>query len=233
MPPEITVDFINRSTDVGNSEVVLFETAEGPPRHTLRFQNLSGRTQTFVCYQPMGHNFENGYSVAWFAMPVASGVQVNFRWQPTFDLVWMETGKLAPGIQAMASQVIPASLGSSNMAHLSYIDEAFAFHNQGPGEPPTDLIIRTDGTIPQYTVSVGIGMAGAPTQVIQTQANLNTVFTAVPNYWVAIADVVQGEVLDEAELAPKAPVVFPLNVTAMTATLDADQKFVVQQGLVV
>ncbi|QDM14952.1 hypothetical protein FNL55_02545 [Tardiphaga sp. vice352] len=233
MPPEITVDFINRSTDTGNSQVVLFETAEGPPRHTLRFHNRSGRTQTFVCFQPTEHNSANGYPIAWFAMPVASGVQVNFRWQPTFDLVWMETGKLAPGIQAMASQVIPASLGSSNMAYLSYIDEAFAFHNQGPGDPPADLIIRTDTTIPQNTVSVGIGMAGAPTQVLQTQANLNTVFTAVPNYWVAIADVVQGEVLDESELAAKAPVVFPPNVTAMTATLDADQKFVVQQGLVV
>lgn len=231
--PTITIDFINRSTDAGNSEIVLFEAAEAPPQNTLRFHNQSGKTQTVVCYQTFSHgnNVANGYAIAWFAMPIASGVQVNFRWQPSFDLVWMETGNLAPGVQAMASQAVPAALGASNLINLSYRDGAFAFHDQGTSQPADAFTIRTDSTIPGNTASVGIGMAGAPIQVFQAQANMNYTITPVMSTWIAIADVVQGEVIDIAALAAKAQVVFPPNVTAMTAVLDLAQNWTVQQGL--
>ena len=48
----IAVNFINRSNDSGNSEVVIFEARPSvPPLHTLRFHNNTGSTQTFVCFQ--------------------------------------------------------------------------------------------------------------------------------------------------------------------------------------
>lgn len=230
---EMTVEFINRSSDIGNSQIAVFAAASAPPRYTLRFHNDSGKTQTFVCYQtfrgprPVG----SSYALAWFAMPVATGVQVNFRWQPVFDLVWMETGSLAPGVQAMASEVVPASLEQKNMITLTYLDGAFGFHDQFGSGQPDNLTVRTDVTIPVNTASVGIGMAGAPIQVVQAQADMNYSFSPQMEYWVTVADVVQGQVMDVTALAGKAQVSFPANVTAMTATLTADQSWTVQQGL--
>ena len=96
----ITVNFVNRSNDANNSEVVIFAAQpSGPPLHTLRFHNNSGSTQTFVCYQ-LPANATKGLAPAWFAMPVANGVEVNFTWQETYDLVWMQTGPLRPGFSS-------------------------------------------------------------------------------------------------------------------------------------
>jgi hypothetical protein len=225
----ITIDFINRSDDTDNSKVVIFE-AEPPP-HTLRFHNNSGKTQTFVCYQPSGDGAK-GYALAWFALPIASGVEVNFRWRQTYDLAWLQTGRLAPGVQYAASQVVPA-MPAGNRIRLTNADGAFSFTGQSASEPAKDLMVACDGTIPQETVSVGIGMSGSPTQVVQALPNMNFVFTPLVDYWVTVADITQGEVMDLSALADRAQVVFPPNVTAMTATLGADQKWTVQQGLVV
>ena len=101
----ISVNFINNSNDSGNSEIVLFGARPNdPPLHTLRFHNNSGSTQTFVCFQPP-QGATTGLAPAWFAMRVGNGVEVNFSWQEVWDLIWMETGPLAAGIQFSASEV--------------------------------------------------------------------------------------------------------------------------------
>ncbi|HEY8333209.1 MAG TPA: hypothetical protein VIQ05_05390 [Tardiphaga sp.] len=231
MPSAISIDFINRSIDSDNSHVVLFEAAPGqPPLHTLRFHNNSGRTQTFVCYQAPGRD-PNGHALAWFAMPIASGVEVNFRWREAYDLAWLETGLLAPGVQYAASQVVPATAGNS--ITLTGADGAFSFTGQKFAGPANELIVSCDGTIPINTLGVGIGMSGSPIMVIQAMPNITSVFMPLPEYWVTVADVTQGEVMDLSQLAAKAQVAFPPNVTAMTATLKPDQTWSIQQGLVV
>ncbi len=232
MPPAIHINFVNRSSDTNNSHVVIFEAQPGPPLHTLRFHNNSGKTQTFVCFQ-LNEAGPIGLVPAWFAMPVATGVEVNFSWQPTYDLVWMETGKLAAGVQFSASQVVPATIDVKNQIALTYVDGAFGFIDQWPGGPGGSLRILCDGTIPSDTVSVGVGMAGSPTGVTQANANMAYSFAPSAYYWVTLADVTQGEIMDTSKLASKAQVVFPPNVTAMTATVNADQTWTVQQGLVV
>jgi hypothetical protein len=232
MPSVITIDFINRSSDIDNSKVVIFEAEAGqPPLHTLRFHNKSGKTQTFVCYQPPPHD-DSGMALAWFAMPIASGVEVNFRWRQSYDLVWLETGSLTPGVQFTASEVVPATQPTGNRITLTNADGAFSFVGQGAGQP-NQFTVACDGTIPQDTVSVGIGMSGSPIEVVQAAPNMQFMFAPYANYWVTIADVTQGEVLDLSALGHKAQVVFPPNVMAMTATLNADQTWTVQQGLVV
>jgi hypothetical protein len=215
----ITVNFINRSSDAGNSQVVIFAARPSePPLHTLRFHNNSGSTQTFVCFQPAGDPGK-GFAPAWFAMPVASGVEVNFTWQETYDLCWMETGPLAPGIQFSASEVVPAALGTSNRATLTFTDGIFSFADQGPGVPANAFVIAAQA-IPPNTASVGIGMAGAPIEIVQATAFTTCTITPKVNYWVTVADVAQGEMMDLSKLGPKAPVIFPPEVTGMTATLD-------------
>jgi hypothetical protein len=226
----ITVNFINRSSDTGNSEVVIFAARPNdPPLHTLRFYNNSGSTQTLVCFQPsMGATL----APAWFAMPVANGVEVNFTWQQTYDLVWMETGPLAPGIQFSASEIVPASLTNSNHITLTFTDGIFSFADQGPG-PASELQITTQA-IPPNTASIGIGMAGSPINIVQAEAFTTTTFAPAINYWVTVADVAQGELMNLSALSSKAHVVFPPEVTGMTATLSQGVRlaWTVQQGLV-
>jgi rhizosphere induced protein len=231
----IAVNFINRSNDSGNSEVVIFEARPSvPPLHTLRFHNNSGSTQTFVCFQPpMGAT--KGLAPAWFAMPVANGVEVNFTWQETYDLIWMETGPLAPGIQFSASEVVPAALGASNHVVLTFTDGIFSFAGQGPG-PASELQITTQA-IPPNTASIGIGMAGSPINIVQAASFTTNTFTPAINYWVTVADVAQGELMDLSTLSSKAHVAFPPEVTGMTVTLRqgamiGELVWTVQQGVV-
>jgi rhizosphere induced protein len=232
----ITVNFINRSSDAGNSGVVIFAAQpSGPPLHTLRFHNNSGSTQTFVCFQPAGDP-NKGFAPAWFAMPVANGVEVNFTWQETYDLCWMETGPLAPGIQFSASEVVPAALGATNRAALTFTDGIFSFADQGPGVPPGEFQIAAQG-IPPDTASIGIGMAGSPIEIVQATPFVTVTFKPFINYWVTVADVAQGEIMDLSKLGPKAHVIFPPEVTGMTATFDhgvliEGLVWTVRQGLV-
>ena len=231
----IAVNFINRSNDSGNSEIVFFGARPSdPPLHTLRFHNNSGSTQTFVCFQPpLGAT--TGLAPAWFAMRVANGVEVNFSWQEIYDLIWMETGPLAAGIQFSASEVVPATLTTNNRIVLTYTDGIFNFADQGPG-PAGELQIATQ-MIPPNTASIGIGMAGSPINMVQAAPYLTTTFEPRINYWVTVADVVQGELMDLSTLSSKAHVAFPPEVTGMTVTLRqgvvvGELGWTVQQGLV-
>jgi hypothetical protein len=231
----IAVNFINRSNDSDNSEVVFFGARpSNPPLHTLRFHNNSGSTQTFVCFQPP-LDATKGLAPAWFAMRVANGVEVNFSWQEVWDLIWMETGPLAAGIQFSASEVVPASLATNNRIVLTYTDGVFSFADQGPG-PQGELQIATQ-MIPPNTASIGIGMAGSPINMVQAASNLITTFQPRINYWVTVADVAQGELMDLSSLGSKAQVVFPPEINGMTATLSqgivvGELVWTVRQGLV-
>src|ERR1700709_1938268 len=106
----IAVNFINRSNDSGNSEVVIFEARpSNPPLHTLRFHNNTGSTQTFVCFQPPRAAAKSS-PPAWFAMRVANGVEVNFSWQEVGEMGRRDTAPRKGGVQFSASEVVPASL---------------------------------------------------------------------------------------------------------------------------
>jgi hypothetical protein len=231
----IAVNFINRSNDSDNSEVVFFGARpSNPPLHTLRFHNNTGSTQTFVCFQPpVGAT--TGLVPAWFAMRVGNGVEVNFSWQEVWDLIWMETGPLAAGIQFSASEIVPASLTANNRIVLTYTDGIFSFADQGPGQAG-ELQIATQ-MIPPNTASIGIGMAGSPINMVQAAPYLTTTFQPRINYWVAVADVAQGELMDHSTLSSQAHVVFPPEVMGMTATLTqgvavGELVWTFQQGLV-
>lgn len=226
MPAVIDVYFGERHDDQAKSAVT-----GTSPKYTLRFYNNSNATQTLVCFQSPETPPTN-LVPAWFALKVANGVQVNFSWQQTYDLVWTETGKLAPGISFSASEVVPATFPSGNLITLTYAGGAFSFIGQTAGPALSMLQVVCDTTIPPDMVSVGIGMAGSPITLVQATPNSNYVFTPAPNYWVTLADVSQSEIFDPSNLTPMAKVTFPMGVTAMTATLTSSLTWTIQQGLV-
>ncbi len=66
--------------------------------YTLRFKNRSGSQHDFLCYQQgINVNTPYVYTLAWFAKPVANGVDVDFTWSIDYSFVWSEQGTLMFG----------------------------------------------------------------------------------------------------------------------------------------
>jgi hypothetical protein len=163
-------------------------------------------------------------------MRVSPRTELIFSWQPSYDFVWMESGNLAPGITFAAVEVLPATLPASSLVTLTYGSEAFGFIDQQQGQNDS-LMITCDGTIPMDTASVGIGMAGSATEVMQAAPNMTFTFAPTARYWMTLADVVQGEIFDPSKLEPVVPLVFEPNVYALTVTLNPDGTVTVQNGV--
>ncbi|WP_441244356.1 hypothetical protein [Tardiphaga sp. 768_D3_N2_1] len=228
MPSVIRVNFADHSSS-GPGTTAASAAAGGMPTYELKFLNNTAATQTFVCFQS-SQNPPSGLVPAWFAMRVSPRTQLLFSWQQTYDFVWMESGKLAPGITFAAIEVLPATLPASSLVTLTYGSGAFGFIDQRQGRSDS-LMITCDGTVPTDTASVGIGMAGAATEVMQAAPNMTFTFAPTARYWMTLADVVQGEIFDPSKLVPVVPLVFEPNVYALTATLNPDGTVTVQNGV--
>jgi len=149
-------------------------------------------------------------------------------WKLEYDFVWSQTGPLVPGVIATAAQVWPANLTDTNQVTLTY-DRAFTFTNQTAGPQAGTLNIRDDNTIPPNTASVGIGMSGAATILMQAHPNFMYQFLARPEYWIAFGDYTIGEALDTASIPNAAQIEFPPNIYSVTATLNADGSWTIIQ----
>lgn len=227
MPSIVRVNFADHSSSEPGTAAAS-AAAGGMPTYELKFLNNSGSRQTFVCFQS-SQNPPSGPVPAWFAMRVGPRTQLLFSWQPTYDFAWMESGKLAPGITFAAVEILPAALPASSLVTLTYGSGAFGFIDQRQGRSDS-LMITCDGTIPMDTASVGIGMAGSATEVMQAAPNIAFTFTSTARYWMTFADVVQGEIFDPSKLAVVVPLVFEPNLCALTVTLNPDGTVTVQDG---
>ncbi len=200
--------------------------------YTLRFKNRSESQHDFLVYQQgIDVNQPYVYTLAWFAKPVADGVDVDFTWTIDYSFVWSEQGTLKPGIQFIAQQVLSADLVERNMVDFTRKDGAFQFANQSGKGAKGSLTIDDDNTIPKNMAKIGIGMSGYGTHVINAEPNFAAVFTPHPEYWVSFGDFVQGQVLDIQSLVNAAEVQFPVNVYGMTVTLDSGNVWTIAQGL--
>ncbi len=160
-------------------------------------------------------------SLAWFSKYVYPSTNVTFDWEIDYNFVWSETGELVPGVIFHASQSPDANLTDSNAITLSH-DKAYHFKNQSSKTPQGSLYIQEDSTIPLKMASVGIGMSGCGTFVVQAQPNMNLTFTPHPEYWIAFGNYNQGQVLDIQEMTNDVQIKFPNGIYTMVATLKAD-----------
>lgn len=201
--------------------------------YTLRFKNRSGSQHDFLCYQQgIDVNTPYIYTLAWFAKPVANGVDVDFTWSIDYSFVWSEQGTLKPGITFSAQQVIDADLQTANL--VGFTDSAGAFQFGAPNATGTagSLTIDCDGTIPKNAALCGIGMSGQGTHVVAAEPNFAAVFSVHPEYWISFGSFVPGQVVDTQTMVNSEPVPFPVNVYGMTATLDSGNNWTLAQGLV-
>lgn len=201
--------------------------------YTLRFKNRSESQHDFLVYQQgLDVNQPNVFTLAWFAKPVANGVDVDFTWTIDYSFVWSEQGILMPGIQFLAQQVLPAGLIDQNMVDFTRIGGAFQFASQSGGGAQGSLTIDQDNTIPKKLATVGIGMSGYGTHAVAAEPNTAAVFSPHPEYWVSFGSFEQGQVLDIQTLVNSVEVPFPANVYEITVTLDSGNNWTITQGLV-
>jgi hypothetical protein len=202
------------------------------PSYTLRFKNRSNAQHDFLVFQQDPNvNAPSAYALAWFAVPLANGVDVDVTWTLDYVFVWTEQGQLVPGIAFKEMQVLPADLKSANRVKFTQLDSVLQFADPTGTGTPGSLTIDCDNTIPPNTATVGIGMSGAPTFVVPAAPNMTMLFTPHPEYWISFGDFVPGQVLDAESIAKAEQVVFPANVYGMTATLDSGNNWTIQQGL--
>jgi hypothetical protein len=196
------------------------------------FLNNSGRGGTVCLFQTdPGLAVDGVKSLAWLTKEVNPTTRVIFRWALDYVFVWYDSGKLAPGVVCVASQVRPAHLTGYNQVDFTRNHHGFLFEEDAEGHQELgNLYILQDETIPLDRVAVGIGMAGQGALVVQAQPNMTYKFVSPnPQYWITFGSFRTGEILEVGALpTPVARIDFPDNVDSMTAVLDTEERWTVR-----
>ncbi|GEM44724.1 protein rhiA [Deinococcus cellulosilyticus] len=192
--------------------------------YQLRIVNNSQQAGSFVIFQQQ----PNTQSLAWLTKYAYPQTNVTFNWTLDYDFVWSETGVLTPGVAVEVGQ-ITAATPEQNQITLSYDlqNHAFFFQNQTQAGEPGAFNVLADSSVPAGAASVGIGMSGAATFLVQAGPNMHYTFTPHPDYWLVFSNTMQqGEVIVTESLSPL-QINFPPNVNSMTVTLNPDQSWTV------
>jgi hypothetical protein len=162
----------------------------------------------------------NVFSLAWFARPAHPNTQVTFQWTVDYSFVWSETGILKPGITFNASQNVPADPFVQNFTQLT--EDAYGATYFTPpstnGTVGSLTIQQLSNVVPNRT-SVGVGMSGSGTFVVQAAPNMTAVFTPHPNYWVIFGNYQTGQVMDIENVTGEIEATFAGSLTSRTVTL--------------
>lgn len=191
-------------------------------QYSLTCVNNSNLIGSFAVFQkaPPVTMPGNIFSLAWFARPAHPGSSVTFTWSVDYCFVWSETGVLQPGINFSASQIVSADPERDNLVQLT-VDQYGASYFNDPnvaGASGSLTIQQLSGVVPNRT-SVGVGMSGAGTFVVQAAPNMTAVFTPHPNYWVLFGNYQTGDVMDIEDLTGAQEVTYGGSLTTRTATL--------------
>ncbi|MGK4002082.1 hypothetical protein WMF31_05625 [Sorangium sp. So ce1036] len=199
-------------------------------QYSLLFKNNSVNTGSACVYQTDPDITDpNVMSLAWFAQGAAPTTEIVFTWTVDYSFTWAQTGVLKPGVRFTASQTWPADLSKTNQVTFTNQGGIYTFTNQTTGARAGSLYITEDGSIPINSASVGIGMSGKGTFAVQAQPNQNLIFTPHPKYWITFGSFQPGQVLDVTRISNPVEVDFPPNVYSMTAILNRDNSWTVDQ----
>lgn len=222
----------------GNIEYTLSDSRElemlydaAQVQYTLTAKNESSNPTTIAVFQKDPDiGISNVFSLAWFSKFAYQSTDVKFNWKIDYNFVWSETGELAPGVVFDASQSLGAGLEADNQTSLEHDSENGAyFFTKAVTAPPKGIlrILQTEN-VPLRQASVGIGMSGHGTFVVQAQPNITLNFTPHPNYYIVAGNFSQGEVLDISQVTNAVKVEFPPGVYQMTAVLKKDNTWAIQ-----
>lgn len=187
----------------------------------LQVINNSNVAGSFVIYQ--SSDIPQSYTLAWMSKYAYPSTTLTFNWNTTNDFVWSGNSQPVAGTVIQAGQAMPITPEGTQIT-FSYDaqNHAFFFSNQTQSPQGGKYVILMDSSVPPGGALVGVGMSGAPTNLINALPNMTAVFTPQPNYWLGFSSTVQqGEVIVTETLNP-VQIVFPPNVNSMRATLNPD-----------
>ena len=167
----------------------------------------------------------NNLSLAWLVSPyhTAVGDSVSFGWKIQYSFVWSATGVLKPGVQFTATGLKDCDPAGKNLTSFTFEKDTPKLSDPTTGETIGILTIKDGDNVPSNTFAVGVGMSGKGTYVVNAGPNLTHHFTPEPKYYIVAGDeVIEGEVKDITTITRSAPLVFPLNVRKLTATLKSN-----------
>lgn len=190
--------------------------------YSLTLKNESASPYTFYVFQKTPNQSKNVFSLAWFASPftMVPGNQIRFEWSIVYNFVWGATGDLVPGVTFDAGGAIGADPDGTNTTTFD-VDPGPSLSKAVKGDPAGSLVISDSDTVPNGKFSVGIGMSGAGTFVVQAGPNLTHTFTPTPTYWIgAGSNISVGKVLEITTNNPISQVTFPANEYKLTYALN-------------
>lgn len=201
-------------------------------QYALKLINQSAQPWTFFVYQKLPGQVANVFSLAWFASPyqIRVGDQIRFSWEIDYNFVWSDTGVLIPGVTFDASGKKDCDPNGANATQFS-LSPGPGLSDPVQGPPAGSLVIQDANNVPSNRFSVGIGMSGTGTYVVQAGPNLTHTFTPTPSYWVAAGSNVQiGTVLNIQTVTQTAEARFGPNVFDLNCILQADNTWSIQPG---
>jgi rhizosphere induced protein len=207
------------------------EAAAPPARRQVIFENLGNYTGGVVLYQvpPAGSPWGT-VPLAWQTASTGPNLTRFFRWTESYGVSVGVAPVLSPRNRYQQMQTVPANpnSGSSNRFLLGGGQGPLRLRPaNGPGRPGT-LTVSAAGNVPQSGFAVGVTMSGSTVYADQAQPNLTDTFPiGVPQYYLALATVPPGTVLNPGTLYPRIRLVFPPNVTTLVVVLQYDGVFVV------
>lgn len=123
----------------------------------------------------------------------------------------------------MATGTKACDLESKNKTRFTFDDDTPRLGDPTSGGKEGTLTITNGSTVPPNTFSVGVGMSGKGTYVVNAGPNLKHQFTPEPAYYVAAIDqVVEGQVMDIQTITQAGELKFSDNQYGLVATLKGD-----------
>ncbi len=192
-------------------------------KYTLTVMNNSTQTGSFCIYQESPDtNVGNITTLAWLAKPAHPTTRLDFEWALDYDFVWAKTTKLRPGTLVKTSQAWPVNLSTTNQVDFDFINDAYTFENQSQGGYEGNLYINQTQRVRTAEASVGIGMSGKGSFLVESQPNMKLVMTPKPTYWLVFGHFREGEVLDVSKVTKTACKLEYKGINNMNMTLKSD-----------
>ena len=190
--------------------------------YLVQFQNDSPNSGSFCLIQSFAKTNESSFLVAWITRKCHPGTTITYRWKPDWNMVWCQTEILSPTAEFSALQVVEADPDNPEKNHITLTrqDGAYRFVPDERQASTGTFCITADCSIPNHQVSIGIGMAGFPSILIQAGPNRSYSLDSHIDYWACFGDYEQGQILDPNILKQAFRLDFPVNVNALSLTLN-------------
>lgn len=178
----------------------------------------------------------NALSTAWITQVIHPTNRYTFKWDIEWGFAWSATGT-AKDYQWSANGAIPADPTSTSdcAAHFEYTYGDFQLKpaSHTPAETYDHLWIDDHGAVPKPSVqpsSVAVTLNKKPACVVDAGPNLEHEFTLHPSYYIVAGSFKHTQMVDVSTLTEAQVLAYQRGVTALTATLDAENNWSVTAG---